>query len=68
MSDVVAQKKTESEHEAEKMMNDTTRELRGDKKSFVPSGGNGKTMNNTLKCVIVLALIEIGRASCRERV
>ena len=59
MSDVVAQKKTESEHEAEKMMNDTTRELRGDKKSFVPSGGNGKTMNNTLKCVIVLALIAL---------
>ncbi len=59
MSDVVAQKKTELEHEAEKMMNDTTRELRGDKKSFVPSGGNGKTMNNTLKCVIVLALIAL---------
>ena len=59
MSDVVAQKKTELEHEAEKMMNDTTRELRGGKKPVAPSGGKSKTMNNTLKCVIVLALIAL---------
>lgn len=59
MSDVVVQKNTESEREAEKMMNDTTRELRGGKKPVAPSGGKSKTMNNTLKCVIVLALIAL---------
>ncbi len=59
MSDVVVQKNTESEREAEKIMNDTTRELRGGKKPVAPSGGKSKTMNNTLKCVIVLALIAL---------
>ncbi len=56
MTDSVSHKSTESELEARKIMRDTVKELRNSEK---PLSGKKSTMNNTLKCVLVLALIAI---------